>query len=162
MKRIGETTLEGLFAVLLPIGLAIAAAPLAAADIDPAIAGYILPKDIPWKKNPLNPGNEQAVLYGDPNKPGDFYIARVKWLPGNMSRPHFHQNDRLIVVISGTWWVGTGTTFDPANLTVPMKPGTFVTHFGNRMHWDGAKDEDVTLLIIGEGPVTTLRADQVR
>jgi hypothetical protein len=43
-----------------------------------------------------------------------------------------------------------------------MKPGTFVTHFGNRTHWDGAKDEDVTLLLIGEGPVTTARVDEAR
>jgi quercetin dioxygenase-like cupin family protein len=65
-------------------------------------------------------------------------------------------------VLSGTWWVGTGNKFDPANLTVPMKAGTFVTHFGNRVHWDGAKDEDVTLLMIGEGPVTTARVDEAR
>jgi hypothetical protein len=66
------------------------------------------------------------------------------------------------MVLSGTWWVGTGNTYDPANLAVPLKPGTFVTHFGNRVHWDGAKDEDVTLLIIGEGPVTTARVDEAR
>jgi len=30
------------------------------------------------------------------------------------------------------------------------------------MHWDDAKDEDVTLLIIGEGPVTTTRVDEAR
>jgi hypothetical protein len=58
-------------------------------------------------------------------------------------------------VLSGTWWIGTGTKFAPENLSVPMKAGTFVAHAGNRVHWDGAKDEDVTLLIIGEGPVTT-------
>jgi hypothetical protein len=32
-----------------------------------------------------------------------------------------------------------------------MKPGTFVTHFAKGVHWDGAKDEDTTLIIIGEG-----------
>ena len=72
------------------------------------------------------------------------------WAPGNDT------------VLSGTWWVGTGNKYDPANLTVPMKQGTFVTHFGNRVHWDGAKDEDATLLIIGEGPVTTMRVDEAR
>jgi hypothetical protein len=36
-----------------------------------------------------------------------------------------------------------------------MKPGT-------RVHWDGAKDEDATLLIIGEGPATTARVDEAR
>src|SRR5712664_3697611 len=139
MNRIGQATLKGLLAVSCAVG----AAPLAAADIDPAIAAYILPKDIPWKKNPLNPGNEQAVLYGDPNKPGDFYIVRVKWLPGNMSRPHFHQNDRLIVVISGTWWVGT-----------------CVTHYGGKIHYDGAKDEETVIEVHGIGPAASKPAER--
>jgi hypothetical protein len=62
--------------------------------------------------------NESAVLFGDPSKPGP-YVVRLKWLPGNMSRPHFHPNDRFFVVLSGTWWVGTAEKFDPDN-TVPM------------------------------------------
>jgi hypothetical protein len=33
-----------------------------------------------------------------------------------------------------------------------MPAGTFVTHFGKQVHWDGAKDEDAVLLIVGEGP----------
>ena len=74
------------------------------------------------------------MLYGNPSKPGDFYIVRVKWLPGNMSRPHFHQNDRLIAVISGTWRVGTGDKYDPAS-TVPMPAGTYVTHYGGKIHY---------------------------
>jgi hypothetical protein len=44
----------------------------------------------------------QAVLFGDPSKPGP-YVVRIKGLPGNMSRPHFHPNDRFFVVLSGTW-----------------------------------------------------------
>jgi hypothetical protein len=27
--------------------------------------------------------------------------------------PHFHPNDRYIVVLQGNWWVGSGTKFDP-------------------------------------------------
>jgi len=26
-------------------------------------------------------------------------VVRIKWLPGNMSRPHFHPNHRFFVVI---------------------------------------------------------------
>jgi hypothetical protein len=60
------------------------------------------------------------VLVGDPEKPG-LYIVINKWLAGNnFSRPHFHPNDRFITVLKGTWWVGTGNKFDPAN-TVPMQ-----------------------------------------
>ena len=35
-----------------------------------------------------------------------------------------------------------------------MPPGSFVTHFGKLVHWDGAQDEDAVLLIMGEGPAT--------
>jgi hypothetical protein len=83
----------------------------------------------------------------------------VKWLPHNMSRPHWHPHDRFITVISGTWWVGTGDKFDPEN-TVPMKAGSFVTHFGKQIHYDGAKDEEVVLEIVGMGPATATDAEK--
>jgi len=60
-----------------------------------------------------------------------------------------------------TWWVGTGNNFDPAN-TVPMPAGTFVTHFGKQVHWDGAKDEDAILLTVGEGPTTSTRVEEAK
>ena len=77
---------------------------------------------------------------------------------GHFSHPHFHPNDRLITVISGTWWVGTGRKFAP-DLTVPMPPGTFVTHFGKQVHFDGAKDDDCILEIVGDGPGTATPAE---
>jgi quercetin dioxygenase-like cupin family protein len=77
----------------------------------------------------------------------------VKWKPGHMSRPHSHPKDRFITVVSGTWWVGSGGAFDPER-TVPMPAGSFVTHFGNQVHYDGAKNEEAVLQIVGEGPAT--------
>src|SRR5262249_30103554 len=77
----------------------------------------------------------------------------------NFSRPHFHPNDRFIYVLKGTWWNGTGTAFDPPN-TVPMRAGTLVTHHAKGIHWDGAKEEDAMLLIIGDGPATNTPAQQ--
>jgi hypothetical protein len=70
-----------------------AALPAQAGDIDRSIADYRTPAEIRWVRNPAGT-NEQAILYGDPSKPGP-YLVRVKWLPGNMSRPHFHPNDRF-------------------------------------------------------------------
>ena len=75
-----------------------------------------------------------------------------------MSHPHFHPNDRFIYVISGTWWVGTGTKFDP-DTTKPLPPGSFAQHFAKQVHWDGAKDEDTILEIVGEGPATATPAE---
>ena len=93
-------------------------------------------------------------MVGDPGKPG-FYMVYNKWTKGNhFSHPHFHPNDRYIVVLKGTWWVGSGTKFDPEHGTIPMPAGSFVTHYGKQVHWDGAKDEDAVLLIMGEGPAT--------
>lgn len=124
-------------------------APGLAAEPDPAVMSYVLPDDIEWSEGR---GASQAVLVGDPSKPG-LYVVLTKWHPGNMSRPHFHPNDRFITVLSGTWWVGWGETYDPDS-TFPVPAGSFVTHFGNQIHYDGAKDEEVVLQIVGIGPAT--------
>ena len=85
--------------------------------LNPKAITIKLPDQIQWKRNAAGT-NEVAVFYGDPDKPG-LYVQLFKWLPGNMSRPHWHPNDRVITVIKGTWWVGTGDKFDPDS-TVPI------------------------------------------
>jgi hypothetical protein len=130
-----------------------------AAELNPAAVTYKLPDQIEWQSMPGFSGVQRAVMVGDPSKPG-FYAVMVKWLAGNhFSHPHFHPHDRFITVIKGTWWVGSGTKFDPS-ATVPMPAGTFVTHYGKQVHFDGAKDEDATLLIVGEGPETATPAEE--
>jgi len=139
--------------------LVIACGNAKAAELDPAALAYTLPDQIAWTSLPGFAGAEKAVLVGDPSKPGGFYIVMVKWLKGNhFSRPHFHPHDRFITVLKGTWWVGTGSKFDP-DATVAMPAGSFVTHYGKQVHFDGAKDEDAILLIVGEGPETATPAE---
>jgi quercetin dioxygenase-like cupin family protein len=124
-------------------------------DLNPAAIAYKLPDQIKWTDEPI--GSRHAVLLGDPNKPG-LYVILVKWTAHHMSHPHFHPNDRFITVLSGTWWVGTGNKFDPDS-TVALPAGTFVTHFGKQVHYDGAKDGDAILEIVGEGPATATPAE---
>ena len=126
-----------------------------AAEPDPKALLYTLPDRIAWSKS--GSGAEQAVIAGDPSKPG-LYVVLTKWTPHHMSRPHFHPNDRFITVISGTWWVGTGAKYDPDS-TKPIPAGSVVTHFGKQIHYDGAKDEEVTLEIVGMGPATSTPAE---
>jgi hypothetical protein len=129
------------------------------AGVDQDAVTTMTPDQLPWKENG---GNRTANLYGDPSKTG-LYVQMLNWQKGNnFSRPHSHPNDRFIMVMSGTWWVGTGDKFDPENLSVPMKPGTFVTHFAKGVHWDGAKDEDTTILIVGEGPASNARREDAK
>ena len=153
-RRLWRTLMMPLaFAGTLSIG--------SAAELNPAAVIYKLPDQIPW--GPVNAaGAQTAVLVGDPSKPG-FYAVYNKWTKGNhFSHPHFHPNDRYIVVLQGTWWVGSGTKFDPEHATTPMPPGSFVTHFGKQVHWDGAKDEDAVLLIMGEGPATPTEVEETK
>jgi len=127
-----------------------------ATELNPAAVTYTLPDKINWKVNPN--GADNAVLLGDPAKEG-LYIVLVRWHAGHMSHPHFHPNDRFITVISGTWWIGTGTKFDP-DATVPMPAGSYVVHYGKQVHYDGAKDGDVVLEIVGDGPATQVAAEE--
>ena len=127
-------------------------APVRAGELDPKALSFKMPDKIEWKGN-------SAVLFGDPNKEGSLYGVLTRWTPHNNSRPHFHQNDRYIYVISGTWWVGTGPKFD-ADSMVPMKAGTYVTHYAKGIHYDGAKDEPALLEIVGIGPAASTNAEE--
>ena len=135
------------------LGIVTVAVPaISMGDIDRAAVDFVAPADIKWVRNAAGT-SEQAVLFGDPTKPGP-YVIRIRWLPGNMSRPHFHPNDRFFMVMSGTWWVGSGGKFDP-EATVAMPAGTHVIHWAKGVHYDGAKTEPATILVWGEGPATS-------
>ena len=97
--------------LVLPLSFAGMLSISSAAELNPAAVIYKLPDQIPW--TPVSPsGAQNAVVVGDPSKPG-FYAVYTKWTKGNhFSRPHFHPNDRYIVVLQGTWWVGSGPKFD--------------------------------------------------
>jgi hypothetical protein len=131
---------------------AMSVTPARAQQLDPKVVGVKLPDQIEWKTNPAGT-NRSAVLQGDPSKPGP-YAMLLQWLPGNMSRPHFHPNDRFFIVVSGTWWVGSGPEFKP-EATVPMPAGSHVIHYAKGVHFDGAKAEPATILVWGEGPATS-------
>ena len=128
-----------------------------AAQIDSKAVEFITPENIKWVRNAAGT-NETAVLFGDPEKPGP-YVIRLRWLPGNMSRPHYHQNDRFFVVISGTWWLGTGEKFDPDS-TVPAPAGSYVIHKAKQVHYDGAKKEPTAIQVWGMGPATSIPAEK--
>jgi quercetin dioxygenase-like cupin family protein len=115
----------------------------------------VAPEQIKWVDEPDGLGVQRAVVQGDPSKPG-IYVIRVKFPPGVMSRNHFHKEDRHAVVLKGTWWTGTGEAFTPGN-TVPLKTGSYMMHPAGAAHFDGAKDEEVILQLIGYGPSETTR-----
>ena len=90
---------------------------------------------------------------------GGFYIIRARFKPGVMSRPHTHPTDRHVTVISGTWWAGTGKTFDPSK-TTPLAAGSYMLHPANEPHFDGAKDVEAIVEIKGIGPAPNVPVPQ--
>lgn len=124
---------------------------------EPAFA-RITPAEVQWRDIPDGHGAQEAVLLGDPEKPG-IYVVRVKFPPHVMDSPHWHPNARYVTVLEGTWYAGTGTTFDVAK-AVPLEAGSFMLHPAKAVHWDGsAGNEPVIVQIIGMGPAQTVQVD---
>jgi quercetin dioxygenase-like cupin family protein len=118
----------------------------------------ITPSDLTWHEVAGGHGVQQATLLGDPGKPG-IYVIRVRFPPHIMDVPHWHPNARYVTVLEGTWYTGTGDTFDFAR-AVPLKPGSVMLHPAKATHWDGSGSaETVVVQIIGEGPATTTQVD---
>jgi hypothetical protein len=118
----------------------------------------VTPANVAWHDIPGGHGAQEAVLFGDPFKEG-MYVIRVKFPPHLMDLPHWHPNDRFVTVLEGTWYAGTGETFDAAR-AVPLKPGSFMMHPAKAAHWDGSRsDETVIVQINGMGPADTTPVD---
>jgi quercetin dioxygenase-like cupin family protein len=129
-----------------------------AAELNPSVVGVIKFDQLKWRDPTGQADVNQAVVQGDPTKPG-FYVIVNRYKPGAFSRPHFHPNDGFVTVLKGTLWVGTGTKFDP-NSTVPMPAGTVMQHFGKQVHYQGAKNDEALIMVTGEGPATATPAEE--
>ena len=67
---------------------------------------------------------------------------------------HFnHDPNYYVAFISET---GSGEEFAP-DKTIPLKPGSFMKHPAGVYHFDGAKDEEVIVQLVGMGPSQTTR-----
>jgi hypothetical protein len=139
----------------VPIGLLATAA--RAAGPDPTMTIVKPPEQLTWTRMLDFPEKsvEQAPLWSRTSEPGIYYYL-VKWHPGYMSAPHWYEEDRYCVVVSGTWWVASGDRFDPEN-TVPAPAGSFVRRVARTPHFDGVKKdgtEPAVIAICGLGPIT--------
>ena len=107
--------------------------------------------ELTWRPTEGNTlGVQTAVVEGDPAKPG-YYLTINHFPAGVMSRPHYHPDERYIVVLRGTWYTDEGEVFRPAE-AVPLKPGDFMRHPKGGPHYDGALNEDTWVAISGYGP----------
>jgi quercetin dioxygenase-like cupin family protein len=107
------------------------------------------PDRLKWVQ--IRPGNEMAVVYGDPNKAGELYAVRFRFADGFKVPAHWHPQDEHATVLQGTLLLGMGTNWDAAQLTTEMKPGTYIFLPKEMPHFALAKGETV-LQAHGIGP----------
>jgi quercetin dioxygenase-like cupin family protein len=114
---------------------------------------------VPYQAVPDVAGVEYAVLSGDPDSAG-IYVIRLRISPGLTFPPHFHDQDRHVSVVSGTWAFGTGDS-GKCEDTVPLTAGAYVMHPKGAVHFDGScGDQPVEVQIVGIGPVATTWAEK--
>ena len=116
----------------------------------------IVPADVKWTV--AANGIQTSVLYGDPAKAG-FYVMFYK-IPVELKLPpHFHPESRTVVVVTGKFYYGYGSTFDESKM-YEMPQGTYFTEPGNQHHYDYAKAGEVLLYVAGFGPTGTTFVEQ--
>ena len=118
----------------------------------------LAPEDLKWAVTPT--GTPRANLAGDDKKPG-MYAYRAKFPANFRNQPHYHPDDRIVTVLSGTLHVGFGEQFDESKMKV-LPAGSIWTEPAKQPHFVWAKDGEVIIQIIGNGPsgVTQIQPKQ--
>jgi quercetin dioxygenase-like cupin family protein len=88
-------------------------------------------------------GAEMAVLQGDPGVAGEIFTVRLRFPAGYVLPAHWHPTDEHVTVISGTFLVGLGDTFDEGALLPALEPGDFITAPANANHFATARGKTV-------------------
>ncbi|MCI0350714.1 MAG: cupin domain-containing protein [Acidobacteriales bacterium] len=107
------------------------------------------PEDLKWK--PIRPGNEMAVVYGDPSKPGELYAVRFRFADGFKVPAHWHPQDEHATVLQGTLLLGMGEKWDAAELKTSLTTGSYIFLAREMRHFAQAKGETI-LQAHGVGP----------
>jgi quercetin dioxygenase-like cupin family protein len=119
----------------------------------PSSSSHVLLEEtqVTWGEAPpvLNKGAQLAVLSGNPGAQGPFVI-RLKMPAGYKIAPHWHPTDEHVTVISGTFSLGMGETFD-ANAAKPLAPGGYALLPAEMRHFAWTKD-GATVQVHGMGP----------
>jgi quercetin dioxygenase-like cupin family protein len=105
------------------------------------------------------PAARLAVLVGDPTKPGP-YVIRVRLPGGTRMMPHKHPEDRIYTVMSGTFYIGLGETFDESKL-MAYAPGSVIVLPGNQPHFHFAKSGEYVTQVSAIGPLGLSYVDPI-
>jgi quercetin dioxygenase-like cupin family protein len=118
----------------------------------PNAVGAVRSEDVAWGAFPAFPPSVRlSILVGDITQAGP-YVVRVRVPHDVRLMPHIHPEDRVYTVISGVFYIGRGTTFDPDALEA-FAPGSVVVLPGNTPHFHWAKSGEYVSQVSGMGPL---------
>ena len=108
--------------------------------------------EIAFNSAPGIEGVTFALIRGNPDEEG-IYVMRARFEPGTLSKPHYHDQDRHITVVSGTWVFGTDSS-GTCEGAKPLDAGAFGFHPKGAIHYDGSCGKEPAVVeITGMGPV---------
>jgi anti-sigma factor ChrR (cupin superfamily) len=108
----------------------------------------VTPPEVQWfTPTYYTDGRQRAQLYGDSSQSGP-WIDRVKIPAGKHVAAHTHPQDELVTVIEGTWYVGTGSKYDPAKLR-GYPAGSFVLIPAGLPHFVATMESAVIVQLSG-------------
>jgi quercetin dioxygenase-like cupin family protein len=115
-------------------------------DSAPRTAIQIAPADIQWVDGPpsLPAGAKAAVLSGDPKKEG-LFVMRLKLPADYKIMPHSHPGHEHVTVISGSFHVSMGDTFDPVKAK-SLPAGSYALLPARTNHFAFFKEETIIQL----------------
>ena len=107
---------------------------------------------------PVNSGISSAVLSGSPSTEGSPFVIRIKMADGATIPPHWHPIDEHLTVVSGTFHMGIGETFDQSTAKA-MTVGSYGVMPKDVRHFAWATGETV-VQVHGIGPFKTFFVTQ--
>jgi len=111
------------------------------------------PETIPWGPPPpfISPGAQLAVIEGNPGASTGDYTVRLKMPDGYRIAPHWHPSRENVTVISGTFKVGMGDTFDTSKMG-SFPAGSFA-YLDPDMHHYAMASGEVIVQVHGNAPL---------
>ncbi len=98
----------------------------------------------------LPAGAQLAVLEGDPMGPSGDYTIRLKMPDGYRIAPHWHPKRENVTIVSGSFKVGMGDSFDASKMDV-FPAGSFA-YLDPSMHHYGMAVGETVVQVHGEAP----------
>jgi hypothetical protein len=146
---------RNVYLVLVIVALMFCAGQLFTIAAEPAAHEHnaFTPESIPWGPAPrfVAPGAQLAVIEGNPGASTGDYTVRLKMPDGYRIAPHWHPLRENVTVISGTFKVGMGDTFDTEKMgTFPA--GSFA-YLDPDMHHYALAHGEVIVQVHGAAPL---------